>query len=274
MTEDIKNKIENINDPSVQELIIKFQKRHEMNVVDVAEIIYNLIKTLKLDFEKGRQKQYSISVHHLGGVLGVSGGVISQYMSINTIPLESKNFLKNYDLSLINAYHVSRQKGKDEQETIKIQKDEILKYSNAPSFRGSLKRIDILIHATNQAKMIMNSIISSHKIPTNVLINSNDTEALESAITTKNNIEKCISFIAPKVARIPFLRMELDFCNAMLRHNEHRFCGYEISSDCLNKQIEFINNEIVTAELESKLPHISSLVMMKNELEKIIEKVK
>ena len=268
--------IQNLNSPEVVELLEKFKKRQEMNVVEIAEIIIKLRTVLKLDFDSGRPKLYAISGEHLGALLKLGKGVVSQYLSIWNMPEESKKFLQKYNLSLINAYQVSRVRGRDETETIRRQKDIILEKSIAPSAKNSGKRIDNLLHTINEAKMILNSIIVSHKIPNDILkpIIEQDTKTQESiqkeAEIYKYNIEIVVNHLSPKLVKLSYLKKEIEFCNTMLEHNESQFCGKEINKDCLNKQIKSITGEIQLIESEQKLPHIASLLMMKNNLEKNI----
>jgi len=272
-------KIENIEQPNVQDLLNKFKKRHEMNVVDVAEIISKLITTLRVDCEQGRHKAYSISVGHLGEVLGIGKGVISQFMSVWNMPQESKNFLKNYNLSLINAYDVSRKRGKDEKETIEYQKKRILEKNPQSMDKG--KRTDTLVHAINECEMILSGIVNSYKVPKNIF---KDIDIIDGVSSLNNresfiskaeiyiyNIEQCILYLSPEISRLPYLRGELEFCDLMLENNEIEFCGNTITGECLVKQMKIISEEISLIEKEQKLPHISSLLMMKNELEKNIK---
>src|SRR3972149_5677205 len=166
--EDILN-IQNIDQPDVKDLLNRFKKRREMNVVDVAEVVSKLITTLKLDKESGRPKELgTISGWHLGQILGIGKGVVSQYLSVWNMPVESKSFLKNYNLSVMDAYEVSRRKGKDSQETISLQKALIVDKTN-PAMKGRKYQADILIHTLNQAEMILKGIIMSHKIPPEIL---------------------------------------------------------------------------------------------------------
>jgi hypothetical protein len=269
-------KVQNLEQPNVQELLNRFKKRHEMNVVDVAEIISKLITTLKVDHEEGKHKNYSISVGHLGEVLGIGKGVISQFMSVWNMPQESKNFLRNYSLSLINAYQASRERGRDEFETIKAQKKFIVEKSSTLSSEGSGKRIDILLHSINSSQMILKSVCSSHKIPNNLLeiIKEGEENTYDGLVKRAklfiSNIDKCINYLSPKISKLSYLKKELEFCNLMLENNISEFCGNTITVDCLNKQIKFISDEIVSVEVEQKLPHIASLLMMKSEIEKNI----
>lgn len=262
--------VKNLEQPSVQDLLNQFKKRHEMNVVDVAEIISKLISTLKLDFDSGRPKIHTIAGGHLGQILGIGKGVVSQYLSVWNMPQESKEFLRTYNLSLINAYEVSRKKGKDEAETIKLQKEIILQKSSNISMSGSERKKDILLHKINEAKLILDSIVSSHKIPIEIF---QDTSTIEIKEKTKRyiyNIEQCINYLSPKIQKLPYLRKEVEFCNIMLDNKESRFCGVELTRECLLKQIKSISDEILLLESECKLSHILSLLMMKNELEKNI----
>ena len=175
-----------------------------MNIVDVAEIISKLITTLKLDHDSGRPKIYTISGGHLGEILGIGKGVVSQYMSVWNMPTETKQFLKNYNLSLINAYHVSRTKGKDEAETIFLQKKIITEKSTAP-IGVSGKRTDILLHTINEEKMVLNGIVLSNKIPFEIFkptteIDSNDSETIKQMANTYiYNIEKCVNYLYPRI---------------------------------------------------------------------------
>lgn len=296
MTELIMEKIQNLEHPDVQELLKRFEDRHEMNIVDVAEIVYKLISKLKLDYTAGRPKQHSISGEHLGQVLNVGKGVISQLMSVWNMPEESKNYLKGYNLSLINAYYVSRLKGnapkidgEDEEKykekirilTIGAQKEAIFNKSVNTSINTVGKKIDILMHAINETQMVLNGIISSYKVPPEIFKSfvmpepeSKKYEFIaEKAKTYIYNINQCINYVSPRVTKLTYLRKEIDFCNAMIDHNEIRFCGAEINKECLEKQIKYVTNEIELIALEYKLPHISSLVMMRNNLEKQINPV-
>ncbi len=292
MTELIMEKIQNLEQPDVQELLKKFKDRHEMNVVDVAEIISTLISTLKLDYTAGRPKQHSIGGEHLGQILKVGKGVISQFMSVWNMPQESKDYLKGYNLSLINAYYVSRIKGniskiegesdekfKERQqiETIRLQKEAILDKSINPSLNGIGKKTDGLLHVINEAHMVLNNIALSYKVPPEIfkiyIVPEPESKKYEfveeKAKTYIHNINKCINYISPRISKLSYLRKEIDFCSAMIEYNETRFCGAEVNRECLEKQIQFVTNEIALIELEYKLPHIASLIMMKNTLEKI-----
>lgn len=275
MTDSDQQIIQNLNSPEVIELLNKFKNHHDLNVVDTAEIIAKLITTLKLDYDTGRPKLYTISGGHLGKILNIGKGVVSQYLSVWNMPSESKEFLKKYNLSLNNAYAVSRMRGRDELETISRQKDIILEKDMSSNI-GSGQRIDHLLHSINETKMILNGIIISYKIPKNILkiipirdIINRDTIKEESK-TYLYNIGQCLRFLSPKLSKLAYLKKELEFCNTMLEYNETQFCGKEINKDCLNKQIKFISDEIQLIESEQKLPHIASLLMMKNNLEKNI----
>ena len=271
--------IDNLEQSNVQELRKKWAKRNEMNVVDVAEVVSKFITTLKEDHDKGRPKNLgTISVQGLGKELGVGQGVISQYMSVWKMPQESKDFLRNYNLSLINAYYVSRTKGKDEAETVKLQKEAVIEKNTSPSM-GTGKRKDILLHTINEAQMILNGIITSYKIPKETFqifptqdpkFKGNHEEITLKANTCIKNIEQAINYLSPKIQKLPFFKKELEFCSLMLENNVVMFCGAQIGKDCLEKQISFIAIEIQLIEQECKLPHIASLIMMKNNLEKNI----
>ena len=261
-------KIQNIEQPAVRDLLRQFEKRHEMNVVDVAEIISKLITTLKLDCDAGRPKLYTISGGNLGQLLGIGKGVVSQFMSVWNMPVQSKEFLRQHNLSLINAYHVSRIRGKDDADTIRLQKDEIsMRGSNVTP--GSGNKSDRILHKIDKAKLILNSIISSYKIPKGIFaIISEDSNVDTKKMVCETNIDRCINYLSPKLQKLPFLQKEVEFCNYMLEENQTRFCGVEITKECLIKQIKSISDEILLLEAEHKLPHIASLIMMKSELEK------
>lgn len=261
--------VKNIEQPNVQVLLNQFKFRNEMNVIDIAEIISKLITTLSVDHNSGRPKIYAISGGHLGELLGIGKGVVSQYMSVWNMPPETKQFLKNYNLSLINAYQVSRIKGKDESEIIKLQKEMIVQ-KNTPSSGTFGKRLDILSHTINEAEMIITGIISSYKVPQEILKVNNVEDINEKAQICKYNIEQCINYLYPEISKLSYYRKEVEFCNLMIENSEFKFCGIEINKECLNKQIMFITNEITKIEAEQKLPHISSLLMMKTNLEKNI----
>ncbi len=270
-------KIHNIEHPNVKELLNLFKNRHEMNVVDVAEIIANLITTLKVDHDEGRHKNYSISVGHLGEVLGIGKGVISQYMSVWNMSQESKDYLRNYNLSLINAYEVSRIKGKNETEAIILQKKKIEEKSSGSSGLG--KRTDILLHMINKSEMICKSLCLSNNIPDKIFEgiispeenNKNNYDILVKKIKSYIiYIDKCINYLSPRILKLPYYRKELEFCNLMIENEEQMFCGKEIGKECLNKQIRLISDEILSIESEQKLPKLSQLIMMKNDLEKNI----
>lgn len=276
MSELVIENVKNLDKEDVKELLHNFKQRHEMNVVDVAEIISKLITTLKVDHDSGRPKTYTISGGHLGQILNIGKGVVSQYMSVWNMPQESKEFLKNYNLSLIAAYKASRINGKDEAEIIMLQKKEILENCNNTSGGVTCRKTDALLHAINEAQMILNGVIVSSKIPAETLIKyeGKDTRSLDN-ISKKakiiiENIERCIRFLSPRIVSLHYLRKEIEFCNIMLENNEVIFCGKEITKDCLNKQIKKITEEIFSIEEEQKLPQISSLIMMKNNLEKNI----
>jgi len=274
-------KIQNIEQPSVQELLNRFKKRHEMNVVDVAEIISKLITTLKVDHEEGRHKTYSISVGHLGEVLGIGKGVISQFMSVWNMPEESKNLLRNYNLSLINAYKVSVKKGKDKAETINIQKKLILEEFTTSSRDGSGKRTDVLLHAINSSEMILKSVCSSNKIPKEIfkgmeipMVEKNFENTydhlLQKVRVYKFYVEQCINYLSPKISKLPYLKRKLEFFNLMSENNDTKIFEIDITIENLNKQIKLLSDEIVLVEAEQKLPNISQLLIAKSDLEKNI----
>lgn len=267
--------IQNIDQPNVQDLLNQFKKRHEMNVVDVAEIISKLITTLKLDFSSGRPKIYNISGGHLGQILGIGKGVVSQYLSVWNMPDESKEFLRSYNLSLINSYQVSRIKGRDMAETIKLQKESIVQKIQSPFPGNSMK--DKMIHKVQKTDIILNSIISSHRIPKNIFTQPTEITKgmkletiIDIAKTYIYNIDHCINHLSPRVQKLPYLKKEIEFCQMMLDNKVNKFCGMELTTECLTKHIQMISDEILSIETECKLPHISSLLMMKNELEKSI----
>ncbi len=270
--------IQNIEHPTVQELLTKFKNRNNINVVEVAEIVAKLISTLKLDFDHGRPKIYTISGEHLGKILGIGKGVVSQYMSVWNMPQESKDFLINYNLSLLNAYQVSRERGKDPAETIALQKKMITEKCAQSSLSATEKKLENLIHILNKSRMILDSIIISNKIPQDILKSSDIIDkdlkkyedAHQKAKIYQYNINQCINYLSPRIAKLPYFRKEIEFCTAMIDNKETKFCGLEVTLDCLNKQIELIFKEIISIESEQKLPHISSLLMMKNELDKNI----
>lgn len=265
--------IQNLDNQNVQELINKFRKREQLNIVDISEIISELINTLKLDYDSGRPKIHgSISGGHLGNILGIGKGVISQYMSIYNMPMETKEFLRNYNLSVMNGYHVSRIKGKDETETIKLQKDLILQKCMSS---GTGNKTDILIHRINESKMILNSIIVSQNVPlelSNVGISphNNINDIRKFAISLINNIDECIKYICPRLSKLSYLKKELEFCNILLHNNIENFCNTKFSKETVENQIKSVSLEISSIEDEEKQPHIASLIMMKNNLEKII----
>ncbi len=274
--------VKNLEQPNVQELLNKFKKRHDMDVVDVAEIISQLISTLKLDYDSGRPKTHTIAGGHLGQILGIGKGVVSQYLSVWNMHQESKDFLKNYNLSLINAYEVSRIKGKDEAEIIKLQKAKILEKRSG----GSGQRADILIHTIKKAEMICKSVCVSENIPKDVLegkilpeieedIRTTNpqitySQLLEAARMYKFYAEQCIKYTYPNILKLPYLKNKLEFCNIMLENNETEFCGCIITKECLIKQIQVISDNIKSIEAEQKSPSVSSLLMVKDELDKYI----
>lgn len=261
--------VKNIEQPNVQALLNQFKNRNEMNVIDVAEVISKLITTLSVDHNSGRPKIYAISGGHLGELLGIGKGVVSQYMSVWNMPPETKQFLKNYNLSLINAYHVSRSKGKDEAETISLQKKIIVEKST-PSTSNSGKRTDILLHTINETIMVLNGVVSSHNIPTtsfkkNIL--TNDKSSLEEvAKDFIYNIDQCVDYLYPRIKMLPFLKEKVIFLGKMLEYNDTKICNLEIARDCIEKHIESLSREIVLIEAEQRLPHINSLFMMRDNL--------
>ncbi len=267
MTEITLKDIKNADEPNVKALLDAFKNRREMNIIDVSEVISKLITTLNVDHDCGRPKDYSISGGHLGEILGIGKGVVSQYMSVHNMPVETKRFLKDYNLSLINAYHVSRTKGKDEAETIKLQKQIIVDKSTAP-MGVSGKRTDILTHTINESEMVLNGIVISYKIPKELLKGTVEDNLTQKAKIYIENINTCVNYLCPKLANLQYLQKEIEFCNAMIQHNATKFCGQDITKECLLKQIDYINVEINIIETEQKLPHISSLLMMRGNLEK------
>jgi predicted phosphatase len=275
MTEIKLEDVKNLDQPSVQELLNKFKNRNEMNVVDVAEIISKLISTLGIDHDSGRPKQHTISGGHLGQILGIGKGVVSQYLAVWNMSEEAKKFLRNYNISLINAYTAAKVKGKDAEEILKFQKEIIINKSVTP-YNGLGKRVDILLHSTNEAQMVLNGIVSSYKIPAEILkpiLKPDSTEKehlIQNAKTYLYNTEQCINYLCPKLVKLPFLQKEIEFCTIMNEYGEVKFCGKDIDIECLNKQIKFLSEEIISIEVETKLPHISSLLMMKENLEKNI----
>lgn len=271
MSEEDIPSVQNIDQPDVKELLNKFKNRHEMNVVDVSEVIYKLITTLKLDKVSGRPKELgTISGWHLGHILGIGKGVVSQYISVWNMSQESKNFLKQYNLSLINAYQVSRIRGKDEAEKVKLQKEMVMEKNKNPSIGITGKRTDILQHAINQAEMVLNGVMVSFKVPKEIFSTEIPLDETHKGKIYISNIEKCVNYLCPKLSKLLYLRKEAEFCALMIQNNQTKFCGQDITIDMLNKQIAYISLEIQVIEGEQKLPHISSLLMMKANLEKNI----
>jgi hypothetical protein len=266
--------VPNHDQPLVKDLLNKFKNRNEMNIVDVSEVISKLITTLSIDHDSGRPKLYAISQGHLSEILGIGKGVVSQYMSVWNMSNEAKDFLKNHNTSLIDAYTVAKVKGKDATEILRLQKEHIL--NRTTTIGVSRKRTDILLHTINESQMVLNGIIISYKISATILetipeLESTDKEYLVSkAKIYINNINKCINHLSPKIQRLPYLQKEIEFCTAMNEHGETKFCGKDIDVECLNKQIQIIKDEIALIKAEQKLPHISSLLMMKANLEKNI----
>lgn len=109
-----KEKILNLNNSDIQELILQFKNRNEMNVIDVSEVIYKLMTTLKLDLNEGRPKEYSIGGGTLGKILGIRKGVVSQYLSIfkmsKSLSQDLKYFINEEKISLHNLYYISKLK--------------------------------------------------------------------------------------------------------------------------------------------------------------------
>ena len=267
--EDISN-IKNLDQPDVKELLNKFKQRREINVVDTAGVVAKLINTLTLDKSAGRPKELgTISGWHLGKVLGIGKGVVSQYLSIWNMPEESKAFLKNHNLSVMEAYEASRIKGKDLVETITLQKEIIFKNSK-PTVNGSRYKTDILIHTLNQAEMVVKSVIVSHKIPSEILKVCTTDDLTIRANTQIFNIEKCVEYLSPKLLKLPYYQKEIEFCSLMIQNGQTKFCNLDVTIECLNKQIETISKEIILIEADYKLPYINSLIMMKSNLEKNI----
>lgn len=267
--------VKNLDNPMVQELLNLFKKRNEMNVVDVAEIINKLITTLQLDHDSGRPKEYGISGGHLGQILGIGKGVVSQYLSVWNMSQESKNLLHNYNVSLINAYQISRIKGKDEVETVKFQKEKILEDSKNMTNNSSERKLEAMIHTINKASMIINGIIISNKIPSEHIKTTYENDIKDNILRNINihieNINNCINYICPKISKLPFYHKELEFCNILLEYKIHEFCGFVLNEECIKNLIVSIKNEINSIEEYHKLPNISSLMMMRNELESHIK---
>lgn len=270
-------KIENLDQPEVQVLLNQFKKRREMNVVDVSEVVYKLITTLRLDKSSGRPKELgTVSGWHLGQLLGIGKGVVSQYMSVWNMPRESKEFLRNYNLLLIDAYTACHEKGKDEAEKIKNQKAKILSFCSTTGGVG--KKTDNILHSVNKAQLILNSTIGSNKIPKEILkpfpddsgVKITHEYAMNRVDICRYNIEQCINFLSPRIAKLSYLRKELEFCIYMSEGGYKTFCGVEITSEMLHKELIYLQKEIILIEAEYKLPQISSLMVMKNELEKNI----
>lgn len=267
--------IGNIETPEATSLLEQFKNRANMTTVDVAEVVDKLLKILVKDYDAGRPKKQNISYGHLGNLLRIGKGGISQYASVWAMPAASKEYLKKKDLSLIKAYYVSRVKGKDEDETVRMQINEINRiFTGSAGNRSS----DTLIHKTLAANSVLKTAYISKNIPEAIFEPLPNENALASAKVTRSNIQKCINLISPRIHNLPILKQQLSLCENMLENMSNYealdcICGGHVSKETLNKTISFLRDEIYKSEREFRQPLISSLQIAESDLSKAIEQV-
>ena len=269
MTDELE--IGNINTPEATSLLEQFKNRASMTTVDVSEVIDKLLKVLVKDYDAGRPKKQNISYGHLGNLLKIGKGGISQYTSVWAMPHASKEYLKKKDLPLIKAYYVSRVKGKDEDETVRMQINEINRiFTGGAGNRSS----ETLIHKTLAANAVLKTAYISKNIPEGIFEPLPNENALASARVTRNNIQKCINMISPRIQSLPLLKDQLSLCENMLNHDvENCICGGHVSREVLQKQISFLSEEVYKSECEYRNPLISSLRIAENDLSVAIKEV-
>lgn len=265
------DEIGNIETPEAKLLLEQFKARRTMTTVEVAEIVEKLCTILSKNCEVGRPKKQGISYGHLGDLLKIGKGGVSQYMSVMSMPKYSRDYLRNKDLSLIKAYYISRVKGKTEDETVKMQINEINRIS---ANGGGNRNSDTLIHKTLAANSILKSVSVSHNISEALFSPLSENNALASAKTTRENIQKCISALSPRVYNLPILKQQLDLLEIMKSHNTEKcVCGNHISPELLNKQLSILRKEVYTCELEYRQPFMYSLQIVDNDLKTVIEQI-
>lgn len=265
------NEIGNIETPEARGLLEQFKNRRTMTTVEVAEIIEKLCTILSKNCDVGRPKKQGISYGHLGDLLKIGKGGVSQYMSVISMPKASRDYLRRKDLPLIKAYYVSRVKGRDEDETMRMQINEINRIS---ANGGGNRNSDTLIHKTLAANSVLKSVSVSHNIPEALFSPLSENNALASAKTTRENIQKCMSALSPRIYNLPILKQQLALLESMKSHNTEKcVCGNHISPEVLSKQLSILRKEVYNCEVEYRQPFISSLQLADNDLKAVIEQV-
>lgn len=117
--------IQILKDDPAYPFLDTLQHRREkgLDVITIADTFHNLLSTLHRTSAKNRPllngNSRKIVIEHLG----VTKGMLSQYMTIakNIQSQQVKQEIKNHQIWLIDAYYLSKVRGKNQEETEKLQ---------------------------------------------------------------------------------------------------------------------------------------------------------
>lgn len=242
----------------------KLENRKSMNIIETADTIKSLISVLYSTSTACRPILNGSSTQFVAEQLGISRSMISQYISISSIQSQRvKQMLSINCDSIGRAYYISRIKGKSYPEIETLQLQEIGRTSTVN---------EILIHKMKTAQMILKNLSTLNHLPFNEV---DYQYPLPSARSIIENIEKCISTIAPTIQTVKILSEQLNYCNFLIIHHQSKcICGSTLDPDYLANQKEKIIDEIISMKnkVMDERKHVSLLLSAKKDLENLINK--
>lgn len=248
-------------DVIISKLSLGLQRRN-VSPVEIADLFYEALNTLHTTSTKGRPPLNGTSFSYLASKLGISKGMISQYMGLRELsPIVKKEIIKN-KLGLVKAYRVSREKTEPEQlQTIQM------------IMNGGVQKPD-LGYKTKTAEMVLRTVSISKQIPQREFIPCNTNDLLASAKVTRQNIRTCMEKIVPNSLELPVLMDELKFCEELLHGNHtHCKCGSHIDRSKISVRIDTIKQKVgnIEANLQEENKYVSSLKTVEKDLAIAIE---
>jgi transcriptional regulator with XRE-family HTH domain len=254
--------MEILKDDAASPFLNKLMNRDRIGVVEVADTMKKLINTLHTTSTPVRPQLNGSSQTMVAEYLGLSKSMVSQYMSISNIRSNNvKQLLAINRANISKAYYISRIKGKTTQEIESLQLAEIGRISPGN---------DKLIHKIKTAQMVLKNVAGSKSIKFDEVNYHNPTSATNTII---ENIEKCISLIAPNIQKVKMLSEQLGYCNFLIAHEQCKcICGSIIDHQYLLLQRRSIIDEILSVhdQVMSEKKYTSLLISTKKDLETAI----
>lgn len=244
-------------------------QRRNILPVEIADLFHEALNALRTTSTKGRPPLNGTSFSYLASKLGISKGMISQYMSLREFSPKVKEEIIKNKFGLVKSYRLSRISGSNPEETESLQLQSI-----RMELEGIHSRPELLQFKTKTAEMVLRTISISKKIPLQEFTTPDTNNLLASAKVVQQNIRTCMEKIVPNSLELPVFMDELNFCEELLHGNHtHCKCGSYIDKSKISARIDTVKQEIrqIETALQKENKYVSSLKTVEKDLAIAIE---